>query len=323
VVNRTADDYNAQFDQVISLLNDDASKIKRAAIRVIGTNKLSRATDQLKEMFAQSSGTVKKEVINALVALQPEDLSDIMAEALEDKSRSVRVAALEGTMQANLSDDIKLGLLTSVIQDQTITEKQAAINALAQLPLSLTRQTFENLLTNISDEELPPELRLDVTETITSVNDEALNQQLSLVQAIDDGDIMAAYKDCLTGGDSGNGSQILWRHNGAQCIRCHVVNDYGGIVGPELTHIAEELSAEELLASLVHPSARIAPGYGAVSMFMNDDSEVDGVLLEEDDEKITIRTPENQVRVIDKSEIAERVDGVSAMPTMANVLTKL
>ncbi len=142
------------------------------------------------------------------------------------------------------------------------------------------------------------------------------------MQALSDGDIVDAYRDCLSGGDADNGSQILWQHTGAQCIRCHVMFDYGGIAGPELTLIADELSPEQLLESLVKPSARIAPGYGVVSLILKDDSEIDGVLVEEGVDVLKIKTTDGDLIDVDTDTIAERIDALSAMPDMSKIMTK-
>jgi len=242
--------------------------------------------------------------------------------ALQDKAKSVRSAALLGSMQAQFSDDKKLELIRDVIFDQTIEERQTAISALAELPASLTQPTYQELLDAWKDGSLVPEVRLDVSESITSVNDTHLIKALSEVQALSDGDIVDAYRDCLSGGDADNGSQILWQHTGAQCIRCHVMFDYGGIAGPELTHIADELSPEQLLESLIKPSARIAPGYGVVSLILKDDSEIDGVLVEEAADVLKIQTTDGDLLDVDTDTIAERIDALSAMPDMSKIMTK-
>ena len=99
------------------------------------------------------------------------------------------------------------------------------MTALSQLPAELTRSTYQELLDMWKGESLEPEVRLDLSESITSVNDPSLLSALSAVQSSSDEDVLASYRDCLSGGDADKGNQILWQHSGAQCIRCHVMYD--------------------------------------------------------------------------------------------------
>ena len=41
-----------------------------------------------------------------------------------------------------------------------------------------------------------------------------------------------AYQVALKGGDAKKGEQLFYRHAGAQCVRCHLIGDWGGEVGP-------------------------------------------------------------------------------------------
>ena len=51
-----------------------------------------------------------------------------------------------------------------------------------------------------------------------------------------------------------------------RCSSCHMVNGEGSPIGPDLSSIARELTLDQLRESLQNPDARIAPGYGLVSV---------------------------------------------------------
>ena len=61
-----------------------------------------------------------------------------------------------------------------------------------------------------------------------------------------------------------------------QCAWCHMVSGAGAISGPDLTNIAREMTVDQLREALVQPGARIARGYGLVTVHLRDGSSVRG-----------------------------------------------
>ena len=59
-----------------------------------------------------------------------------------------------------------------------------------------------------------------------------------------------------------------------------------------------------------------------VSLFLKDDTEIDGVLLEEAEDVLKIKTTKGDILEVKTSTIDERVDALSAMPDMSEVLSK-
>lgn len=52
----------------------------------------------------------------------------------------------------------------------------------------------------------------------------------------------------------------------AKCSSCHMVFGQGSPVGPDLSNIARTMTVDQLRQSLLQPDARIAPGYGLVTV---------------------------------------------------------
>ena len=105
-------------------------------------------------------------------------------------------------------------------------------------------------------------------------------------------------------------------------MRCHAVGTEGGNVGPSLTNIGNSLTREQILQSLVEPSARIAPGYGNVSLKLKGGQDVYGVLAKETDDALTITTSDAEPLVIPVSRIIKRENLPSGMPAMGETLSK-
>jgi len=71
----------------------------------------------------------------------------------------------------------------------------------------------------------------------------------------------------------------------------------------------------------VDPDARLAPGYGGVTLTLKDGSTLRGIVEAESDSSITLRMGEDQVRTLSQSEVTDRVQS-SPMPPMGNILSR-
>ena len=77
---------------------------------------------------------------------------------------------------------------------------------------------------------------------------------------------------------------------------------------------------EFFLESLVFPSAKVAPGYGSVTLTLGNGKLVAGTLKAEDEKTITIVTPDGRNVTVAKADVEERTPPTSAMPPMDRVL---
>ena len=126
---------------------------------------------------------------------------------------------------------------------------------------------------------------------------------------------------CCRAAAPARAATLFVEHPAAQCTRCHTVRNAGSDVGPNLTGVATRLTRDQILESLLEPSARIAPGYGTVGVTLKNGQRVDGTLKEETATEVVISagTPPAEQRIA-KTEIAERTNPVSAMPPMGVIL---
>ncbi|NDH95056.1 MAG: hypothetical protein EBZ13_11125 [Planctomycetia bacterium] len=130
----------------------------------------------------------------------------------------------------------------------------------------------------------------------------------------DASDRLAAWRECLAGGNTDQGRKIFHENTTASCLRCHQVNGKGGEVGPNLSEIGKQKPAEYLLESIVDPNAVIAKGFGTVQFLLADGTLKAGIVREETDDAFRIITPEAKELVIAKDDIDETSAGLSGMP---------
>jgi quinoprotein glucose dehydrogenase len=82
------------------------------------------------------------------------------------------------------------------------------------------------------------------------------------------------------------------------------------------------MTRDELLLSLLEPSAHIAPGYGIVSFTLHDDRRITVTLIEDRGATVLLATGGGEVQEISREEIRERVDAPSSMPSMRPILSR-
>lgn len=114
-------------------------------------------------------------------------------------------------------------------------------------------------------------------------------------------------------GNAGQGARLF--ATTGKCNTCHVVNGEGKEVGPNLSEIGAKLARQALFESIVFPSAGISHNYEAWTIALKNGTTATGIVVSEDDTKLTLRGSDALARSFDKNEIEERVKNtVSLMP---------
>ncbi len=309
---------------VVSLLSHKESNLRITAAKASGKLKINTAATTLfARLKSDAVAEVRIESLKALAQLENTKIDEAIKLALADKEKSVRVVGLDllGTM--DISKELMVTLLTDVINTRTIEEKQAAITTLGTLPLANSEKVFDQLLTRLEAGKLPAEVQLELSEAIDSTRSQALMDRFKKYTMLTSPDsLKAVYAGSLLGGDPRRGAGIFWGHPTAQCIRCHSFNDYGGIAGPRMNGIAKKLTHEQILESLIEPSARIAPGYGIVVLELKNAKKISGILQEENKEGFVMKVGDKPDTLISKLDVVKKTDSPSSMPPMHYLLTK-
>ena len=112
-----------------------------------------------------------------------------------------------------------------------------------------------------------------------------------------------------------HGRALFFDLKGLACIKCHTVGKDGGNVGPELSTIGAKYPRDELITSVLFPSARIFQGYEPVVVATSDGRVLTGVIKNETPEAIEIEDADARRIKVAKDEIGERKQSdVSIMP---------
>ena len=129
----------------------------------------------------------------------------------------------------------------------------------------------------------------------------------------------AAGADEKAPGDAAAGKAAYEK---AGCAGCHMVQNQGGILGPDLSEVGLRRSLKYLRESLVDPGASIADNYRAVTVVTHSGEQIAGIKLNEDDYSVQIRDTRENMRSYLKKDLREvRKENKSLMLPYGSMLS--
>ena len=277
-------------------------------------------TELAQLMTGSSSPEVRSALLIALHQLKYVNMESLIRQGMNDPDADVRTTALGLVNGQTMSTETLEAISATIFDKGSVKEQQQLIRVLSGIPVAKTERILGSLIDRMANKQLSPSLALELGEAIDSTKSAPLIAKLAPLRSTGTG--LDAYLDALYGGNSQSGRRIFNTNSTAQCVRCHAIRGQGGEVGPSLTSIGDVLTREQLLQALIEPSARIAPGFGSVMLTLKDGQTVTGVLSQENDHEIVLKTAEAEPLKIAVSRIAKRENLPSSMPPMGYLLSK-
>ena len=275
----------------------------------------------LAQLKNDASSEVRVASLRALQALKVPDIDQVMKIALADKDAAVRKAALGILPGLSMSSAAKVAQLSALIKAGSLAERQGALEVLGTLRTAESRELLGQYLDEFEAGKIAPEIQVDVVDAAQADAFPAFVSRLDAFRKGRSAETLAlALRPALrTGGDAQRGVQIIMGNPAAECTRCHSLE--GTNVGPPLAKIGATLSRDQLVESLLEPSARIAPGFGTVSLTLRKGDKVVGMLRDETPTHVVLLegTPPVERRIA-KADIAELSNPVSPMPPYGLIL---
>lgn len=307
-----------------SLIKNKELPVRLSAAKAIALLGLKdHSIELLAAVKNDAAPEMRIEALQSLVTLNDPQVSDAVSHALSDKEKKVRVAGLELLEKMNISKDLMVSLLSTVIESKTPEEKQAAILTLGKLPAANSSKPLSELLNKMEAGKLSSDLYYELGEAIDSLKSTDLkNRFVTASKKISPDELKAAYAGSLFGGNENRGRNIFFNNQNAQCMRCHTYDDRGGNAGPRLNGITNRISREQILEALINPSARLSPGFGMTNIELKDGKKLFGLIEKETTTSVTLKIGNEPPQVIQKNQITKRTDAASSMPDMKQLLSK-
>jgi quinoprotein glucose dehydrogenase len=307
---------------VPDLLRDEAVAV--ATAEAAGQLQLLATAPALADLLADARrpDATRRAALDALAAMAAPQLEQYLGTIAADAPVSLRRRAVELLSRTN--PERAAPVLASILDNGSIGERQAALQALGELPHPAADALLLAELDRFLHGDLPPALQLDLLEAAQQRDAAAIDERLAAAAALGtEGGALGGYLVCREGGDPAAGRMVFLDHAAANCTRCHSFAGKGGNAGPSLDHIGTALSHDQLLEALITPSARIAEGFGTMTIERDDGTRLTGVVTRERDGTLTIVDAAGTATEVPLVSIRTRTaSSASAMPPMAGTLTR-
>jgi quinoprotein glucose dehydrogenase len=262
---------------------------------------------------SNESAETRAAALLALDSLNDSRLKEAIEKGSTDTAPAVRAAALQ--LRARHDGDAALGALQTALETGTVIERQAAFAALSMLKSTAADHVLREQFARLVDRTLPAAVTLDLLDAVSRRDNPVLRAAVAEWDAArSEAAPVVRFAETLEGGDADAGRRVFFERSEASCVRCHKIDDRGGDVGPNLTRIGSQKTREYLLEAIVDPNKAIAEGFDSVIVETESGLVHGGVLKRETESEIELMTSDGLRKVIPKSEIVERLKGISAMP---------
>jgi putative membrane-bound dehydrogenase-like protein len=255
-------------------------------------------------------------------------LRTLRSAAGEGNPSEVRIEAIGQLFVRDLGVALETARLIIDSKSAKLPEKQAIVAALRGRADFASQKLLQELVDRLASRKLDGGLKLDVFELAKASEsaDVAKSLKAYLAGGPKGGPKMASaeipYELLTDGGDAVRGKAIVNGHLAANCTACHRVDtDEGSEVGPLLRQVGVLRTKDDLVESLVEPSAKIVPGYGIETILLKDGSTLAGGVMKETAKVIEIRLADGKIQKVPAATIASRTKPISVMPPMLGILT--
>lgn len=113
--------------------------------------------------------------------------------------------------------------------------------------------------------------------------------------------LRATAIDSPVDGNEARGREIF--HSKGRCTECHVVNGRGGLLGPDLSLIANQKSVRALREALTVAKPMIPAGYQPVQITTKDGQSIRGVVRNENNFSLQVLDSEGKIHLLERDEL--------------------
>ena len=304
--------------QLDLLLSESPYFVKRAVLRTIRDLKMTAAAPQVRALLASDTenGEVRAEALSVLNDLDDTELLESIKVARASDSPELRLATLP--ILARLSPNQALPILTAMAENGAPVEMQAAYKAIAQLNHPEAELLLAEGLQRLGVGLVPYLAQVELLDSAQASTSPLVQQAYQNLQEkwSASGDPLVSFRGALEGGDGRVGWRLFNQHPVLACTRCHRANGEGGYAGPDLTGIADRMTAEEMLEAIIYPNNSIAEGFDVVAFTLSNGGFEVGTIAEETSETITIYDATGAKKSFGANLVTERAAAPSSMPAV-------
>lgn len=332
-----------------AITHQDASALNRLLTQSLSRDLIGQVPSSVGVAAASENVGLQAAALRLMGQWQAEGYEQQLETIIRTSDRdSARRAALQGVRFSG--NKALYPLLESVASDEQIpadlrkvaarlllevdvhTGAEVAVELLAQLPpqdgaADLTRsflarrQGGQLLLRALEGQTLPADTARNMLQIIRESGRPLprLEQALITLGGINSRSQMTAEESAgilrlaMESGSAADG-ETVFRRSDLSCLKCHAIGAAGGRVGPDLLSLGASAQPDYLLQSLLKPNEKVKENYHTVVVVTDTGKIISGVQVQQSDDRLVLRSAENELITIPVSSIDEKSSGVSLMP---------
>ncbi len=322
---RSADPAKIAIAANIGAIFSGPDKVRQKAAEAAGKLGIADIQPQLMSMLSDTTrpAPARAAAFAALGEVAKNELPKLLDQYQNDPAPAVRIAAAKLFTKSKPKE--AAAYLSKIANEgKDIEERQNAIEFLRSLQSADGDQALVELMQQMNQDKLKPELRLDVLAAVKerTTSSKGTDPRKILIQKLhdyskqpfDDAQLKP-WREAMHGGDAERGETIFFEKVSVSCVRCHKIDDRGGEVGPNLSHIGKDKARLYLLEAIVHPNRSVAQGFETVSIETNEGQTFSGIIKKETASEVTLIDANAKTITIKTADIDNRQKGLSSMPS--------
>jgi len=217
----------------------------------------------------------------------------------------------------------------AIARSQESSDRLTALLTANAYPLGLRREALKNLVEKrgggarvialLREQKLSEDLKSQAAALLYTARDPRTRNEAAAFVPLPKtsaGRPLPAISELLRReGNADRGREVFFRTTTNACASCHRAGGRGQWIGPDLSTIGVKYGRDELVHSILSPSAAIGLAYRSVVAALASGRVVTGLAVEDTPARLVLKTAEGERVVIDPSSIEERsTSDVSLMP---------
>jgi quinoprotein glucose dehydrogenase len=317
--------YAAVLDDVEMLVKRGNGKVLQKAVEMSDTVGYEVPVNRLYELIInpKMDSGARARALEKWLATAPKNAEFALTMLLAEAEDQVFLDALKAL--SNHRADLAAAVIKLVIYSPRASNhrRQQAVLRLAELDEKSSTPVLAKALNQMKGGRFPKQIQLEVVAAAEKAaeSSDRVAAVLAEWKAVAALDLLGEFSVTLEGGWDKRGGEIYEQHAVAQCARCHSLYGRGGKAAPDLGGIGARADGEYIVESLLKPSAKVAAGWGILTLKLSDGTAVAGTLVKETFEHFVVLVGEDEVKV-KREDVVGLTDPVSSMPPMGAILTK-
>lgn len=304
---------------LLPIITDAArpAQIRALALSLIDPRTPELKPDLFRELLKSDNLELRREAVGTLLFAQPDNLAELLQPILADTHqpaalRADSLLALAVRLPEKKPGDPTLTTFDVALESPDYPVRLEALRALRGWPREVPYPPSDplHITPKFIDPSSPWTEQVALLGKLSGRAAELPDLTVPRPASIED------WKEATRqGGDPELGRRVFFHPQGPGCYRCHQVQGRGERIGPDLSTISRSLDREKLQRSILEPSRDVAPQFVTWALQLRDGRVQSGMIVQENNAKITLGTPEGKLLTIDNIDVEERVlQKTSLMP---------